>query len=302
MNMKSMKKAAGLLIALCMVLTMLPAAAFAAEGNGGSEPAEEPGSDADIVMLSDIEYTEYTIVGWMNEGPDGAIKSVSINGVELPETGGTMTVPPEVMLDVNIVLNDGYKIGEYFDGVVLRFGGIQSEKTNISNSNNATSIESPSEEWLSGEWGEGLTDHEIYLIIPTEEDESAVRYTLDFETNGGSDISPVTKFAGNVISLDEYTTVKSGYTFEGWYTDKELTEKVSSVTLDRNMTVYAGWTRNSGEGGTTGGGTSADKNTPASPQTGDDSSMTLWFALAAISLTGMAAAVFGRKRSCGRSR
>ena len=205
------------------------------------------------------------------------------------------------MLDVNIVLNDGYKIGEYFDGVVLRFGGIQSGYTNISNSNNAISIKSSSEDWLSGRWGEDSTDHEIYLIIPTKEDESAVRYTLDFETNGGSDISPVTKIAGNVISLDEYTTVKSGYNFDGWYADKDLTEKITSVKLDRNMTVYAKWTKASGEGGSA-GGSSSDKTTPASPQTGDDSSMTLWITLAGVSLLGMAAALVGRKRFCRRGR
>ena len=64
------------------------------------------------------------------------------------------------------------------DCVILRFGGIQSGSNNVSNSSSAVSIKAPSSEWLSGVWGPDSTDHEIYLIIPTEEDESAVKYTL----------------------------------------------------------------------------------------------------------------------------
>lgn len=292
MNMKSRIKAIGMLLAICMVFTLMPATAFAESSTGSDDRTGESG----IKTFAAMEYTEYTIVGWKNEGPEGAIKSVSIKGAELPETGGTITASPSELLEVSIVMNPGYKVGQWLDGVILRFGGIQSGSNNVSNSSSAVSIKAPSSEWLSGVWGPDDTDHEIYLIIPTEEDESAVKYTLSFETNGGSDISPVSKFDGSVISLADYTTSRSGYTFDGWYVDKALTEKITSVTLDKNMTVYAKWTKGSGDGGTAGGGSSSDKTTPASPQTGDDSSTTLWIVLACISLLGMAAAIFGRKR------
>ena len=78
-------------------------------------------------------------------------------------------------------MNPGYKVGQWMDCVILRFGGIQSRSNNVSNSSSAVSIKAPSSEWLSGVWGPDSTDHEIYLIIPTEEDESAVKYTLSFE-------------------------------------------------------------------------------------------------------------------------
>ena len=67
-------------------------------------------------------------------------------------------------------------------------------------------------------------------------------YTLTFETNGGSAISKVTKNKGTSIDLAQYAPTKSGATFEGWYADKGLTKKITSVKLDANTTVYAKWT------------------------------------------------------------
>lgn len=68
----------------------------------------------------------------------------------------------------------------------------------------------------------------------------AQQYTLTFETNGGSAVAAVTKPAGTAVALDQ-TPVKSGYTFTGWYTEEALENKVTSVTLTGDMTVYAGW-------------------------------------------------------------
>lgn len=71
---------------------------------------------------------------------------------------------------------------------------------------------------------------------------ASTTYTLTFETNGGSAISKVTKNKGTNIDLAQYAPTKSGATFEGWYADKGLTKKITSVKLDANTTVYAKWT------------------------------------------------------------
>ena len=71
---------------------------------------------------------------------------------------------------------------------------------------------------------------------------ASTTYTLTFETNGGSAISKVTKNKGTNIDLAQYAPTKSGATFEGWYADKGLTQKITSVKLDANTTVYAKWT------------------------------------------------------------
>ena len=72
-------------------------------------------------------------------------------------------------------------------------------------------------------------------------------YTLSFNTNGGSAVDNVKKPEGTVIDLSEYTTEKAGYTFDGWYEDAQLTNKVTNVTLDSNKTVYAKWIENAPE-------------------------------------------------------
>lgn len=67
-------------------------------------------------------------------------------------------------------------------------------------------------------------------------------YTLTFNTNGGSKISDVTKAAGAKVDLSGYVPTKEGFMFAGWYSDKELTQKVASITLNKSTTVYAKWT------------------------------------------------------------
>ena len=73
-------------------------------------------------------------------------------------------------------------------------------------------------------------------------------YTLTFDTNGGSAIDKVTKDSGTTIDLAAYKPTRAGYTFAGWFSDKELTKAVTSVKLTANTTVYAKWTQ---DGGTT---------------------------------------------------
>lgn len=66
-------------------------------------------------------------------------------------------------------------------------------------------------------------------------------YKLNFDTNGGSKISDVSKASGTVIDLSEYKSIRAGFEFNGWYKDEALTDKVSKITLDKNTTVYAKW-------------------------------------------------------------
>ena len=67
-------------------------------------------------------------------------------------------------------------------------------------------------------------------------------YTLTFDTNGGSSISKLTKSKGSTVDLTQYTPTRTGYTFDGWYTDKDLTEAVTTLKLTSSTTVYAKWT------------------------------------------------------------
>ncbi len=69
-------------------------------------------------------------------------------------------------------------------------------------------------------------------------------YTIKFETNGGSEIASV-KSTGKAISEPTAPT-KNGYTFNGWYTDKELTSKYDfSNKITKSFTLYAAWVEKS---------------------------------------------------------
>ena len=60
------------------------------------------------------------------------------------------------------------------------------------------------------------------------------QYTITFDTNGGSEIAPITQDYGTEITAPDNPTRK-GYTFKGW--DKEIPETMSA----ENITVKAQW-------------------------------------------------------------
>ena len=68
-------------------------------------------------------------------------------------------------------------------------------------------------------------------------------YTLVFASNGGSKITNVNERHGTVVDLTlaKYQPTRTGYDFTGWYSDKTLTRRVTSIKLYENTTVYAGW-------------------------------------------------------------
>lgn len=72
---------------------------------------------------------------------------------------------------------------------------------------------------------------------------SVTKYTLTFDTNGGSAVAKISKAKNTTVDLTKYTTAKNGYSFDGWYADKELTNKITSVKLTEDAIVYAKWTK-----------------------------------------------------------
>ncbi|MCF0261003.1 MAG: InlB B-repeat-containing protein, partial [Erysipelotrichaceae bacterium] len=63
-----------------------------------------------------------------------------------------------------------------------------------------------------------------------------------FNTNGGSEIDPVTAGCGQSVDLSQYIPEKTGFTFTGWYTDPLCKAKAEdSFILNDNAVLYAGW-------------------------------------------------------------
>ncbi len=66
-------------------------------------------------------------------------------------------------------------------------------------------------------------------------------YTVTFNSNGGSAVESITLGCDTTIS-EPLQPTKLGYTFDGWYTDVELTNTyVFDVMGPQNLTLYAKW-------------------------------------------------------------
>lgn len=67
------------------------------------------------------------------------------------------------------------------------------------------------------------------------------RYTITFNTNGGSPIGQETVKEGLLLKKPDDPT-KAGYTFAGWYRDAELTKPYDFLNaIVEDMTLYAKW-------------------------------------------------------------
>ena len=69
----------------------------------------------------------------------------------------------------------------------------------------------------------------------------STRFTLHYESNGGTVYKDERYSSGTKVTLDK-TPTRESYTFTGWYADKALTDKITNVKMTGNKTVYAGWT------------------------------------------------------------
>ena len=68
------------------------------------------------------------------------------------------------------------------------------------------------------------------------------KYTVKFETNGGTAIKSVS-VNKNAVATEPTAPTKEGFKFDGWYTDKELTTAYDfTAKVTKNFTLYAKWT------------------------------------------------------------
>ena len=86
------------------------------------------------------------------------------------------------------------------------------------------------------------------LPEPEPEPEPEKKFTLPylieirFDTNGGTKLRSAISTPGYSLGLARYIPEKAGYTFTGWYADKELTKPIKRIVAFENTTIYAGWT------------------------------------------------------------
>lgn len=88
----------------------------------------------------------------------------------------------------------------------------------------------------------------------------AAQCTLTFETNGGGAIEAVIADEGAAVDLSQYVPARDGYSFAGWYADAALTQRIETVSLDADVTVYAKWEKDASSGGGSGGSSGSSDN------------------------------------------
>ncbi len=69
--------------------------------------------------------------------------------------------------------------------------------------------------------------------------------TLQFASDGGSFIRPITKRYSESISLESYVPIKYGYTFKGWFTDpRTKLNQITTFKFTKPDVLYAKWESN----------------------------------------------------------
>ncbi len=67
------------------------------------------------------------------------------------------------------------------------------------------------------------------------------KYTISFNTNGGTEVEPIKQNYATEVSAPE-APAKTGYKFVGWYSNSSLTSKYTFTTIPaKNITLYAKW-------------------------------------------------------------
>ena len=178
--------------------------------NGGSETApitQDYGTE--ITAPDNPTRKGYTFKGWDKEIPK--------------------TMPAE-----NITVKAQWEINQY----TITFDTNGGSETAPITQDYGTEITAPDNPTRKGYTFKGW-DKEIPETMPAENITVKAQweinqYTITFDTNGGSEIAPITQDYGTEITAPDNPTRK-GYTFKGW--DKEIPETMPA----ENMTVKAQW-------------------------------------------------------------
>ena len=178
--------------------------------NGGSEiaPITQDYGTA-ITAPADPTRKGYTFKGWDKEIPK--------------------TMPAE-----NITVKAQWEINQY----AITFDTNGGSKIAPITQDYGTAITAPADPTRKGYTFKGW-DKEIPKTMPAENITVKAQweinqYTITFDTNGGSEIAPITQDYGTAITAPADPTRK-GYTFKGW--DKEIPKTMPA----ENMTVKAQW-------------------------------------------------------------
>ena len=186
--------------------------------NSGNVTGYTYGVGATLPAADDMTYTGHTFKGWYD--------NENLTGSPVTAIGGAETGNKEYwakweinQYTITFDTNDGSEIAP----ITQDYG---------------TEITAPDTPTRKGYTFKGW-DKEIPETMPAENITVKAQweinqYTITFDTNGGSEIAPITQDYGTEITAPD-TPTRKGYTFKGW--DKEIPETMPA----ENITVKAQW-------------------------------------------------------------
>lgn len=139
-------------------------------------------------------------------------------------------------------------------------------------------------------------DHTLKVIFGKEQSTAKERYEVTFDSQGGSAVQSIKNVEyGAQIQAPE-TPKRTGYTFTGWYTEKECKNQwdFAKNTITGNRTLYAGWKLEKADTVNGSGDTKSTKTAAVAKTDDATENMGIWWM--AVSIVLMLAALLGLKK------
>ena len=208
------------------------------DSQGGSEAASVVVKAGDEAVLPETTRDGYEFLGWFTEKENGTKVERLIPNADVTLYAHWAEPEEPVVVEYTVRFDDrfgsittmtvpsGTEVGEFEDASHkgYKFLGW------YTNANGGTLVES-------------LTvDDDLTLYAHWEKEDTTpevITYTATFDANGGENVESISGNAGTKVSLP--ATSREGYIFQGWYTAKDGGEKVTSLTLRKDVTLYAHW-------------------------------------------------------------
>ena len=186
--------------------------------NSGNVTGYTYGVGATLPAADDMTYTGHTFKGWYD--------NENLTGSPVTAIGGAETGNKEYWAK--------WEINQY----TITFDTNGGSEIAPITQDYGTEITAPDNPTRKGYTFKGW-DKEIPETMPAENITVKAQweinhYTITFDTNGGSEIAPITQDYGTAITAPDNPTRK-GYTFKGW--DKEIPETMPA----ENITITARW-------------------------------------------------------------
>ena len=241
-----------LLVALCLLLCLLPTAAFASQTGSKTDESRSYNFDLSAGGASEVRATTgetitVTLVLKRTDAQESADMYGMQTEIEYDDTflqlvdGSVMTAPGIRWSDLGrrtggraFYLNFvSFKGGESWEPEVL-VGSFQMKVLGTSGVSSLTPVNTmvPTQDGMGRYAAE---DNAVTVIVSTE-------CTVSFESNGGTDVPSQTVHYGDKVKKPADPTRK-GYHLEGWYSNLDRTEKWDFDTdvVKGNLTLYANW-------------------------------------------------------------